>query len=282
MRHRTVAVVAFSRRQDFQTVELAPVLLAFECEYHLFHEVIYIEDFQLDGRVVYGDGEVVCNVVAECGYGTVIVWSAPFTIQVGKPVHKDFHTVFFPVFQEKVFSGFLAASVFAVPEPSGKGCLRAAGEHHGSLVRVFFQGIKQSTCKPEVSFHELLRVFRTVDSGKVENEVTFPAPLLQLFRCGVQVVFIDFFYVKVAVAAGLAVFYVAELGAQVPSYKTLCSCNQYLHYFAMFSTPLSSFWIYSRAAILALVSSRSSLRVLSELNSVSVDRWESPSVKYLS
>ena len=59
------------------------------------------------------------------------------------------------------------------------------------------------------------------------------------------------------------------------------SINQKLmNYFAIFTMPLSSFWMYSNEAILALVSSRFRRRVLSELNSNNSHRFESPSVKY--
>ena len=53
-------------------------------------------------------------------------------------------------------------------------------------------------------------------------------------------------------------------------------------YFAILSSPLSSFWIYSKEAILAFVSSKLSRFVFSELNSVNVTLFSSPSEKYLS
>jgi len=53
-------------------------------------------------------------------------------------------------------------------------------------------------------------------------------------------------------------------------------------YLTIFGIPFNSFWMYSRLAIFALVSSRFSRFVLSELNSSIVARLTSPSLKYLS
>ena len=158
----------------------------------------------------------------------------------------------------------------------------AAGEHHRSLVAVFLESIKKGAGKAEVALHEILRILRAVDSGKIEHEIALGAPLLELLRGTVKVVLEDLVYCEISVAPGLAGPYVIELGAKVLSYETLGSGYKYLHYFARLAIPLSSFWMYSRLAILALVSSRLRRRVLSELNSSMVTRLESPSVKNLS
>ena len=96
---------------------------------------------------------------------------------------------------------------------------------------------------------------------------------------GVFKYFID---LEVSIAAGLAFFYVVQLAAKVLSYESFGAGNQNLHYFARFSTPFNSFWIYSRAPILAIVSSKLRRYVLSELNSSMVARFTSPLVKYWS
>ena len=56
----------------------------------------------------------------------------------------------------------------------------------------------------------------------------------------------------------------------------------YSNHLTMLGIPFNSFWIYSRLAIFALVSSRFKRRVLSELNSSIVASFMSPSLKYLS
>ena len=57
------------------------------------------------------------------------------------------------------------------------------------------------------------------------HEVALLTPLIKLLGSGVEVVLEDFFYGEVAVAAGLAVFYIIELSAKVFAYKTFGSCD---------------------------------------------------------
>lgn len=65
---------------DFQAVKLAMVLLALQGVDHLFHKVIDVEQLKFYTWVVDRDGEVIGDVVAEGGYGTIIIRSAPFAI----------------------------------------------------------------------------------------------------------------------------------------------------------------------------------------------------------
>ena len=65
---------------DFQAVKLAMVLLALQGVDHFLDKVVDVEQFEFYRRVVDGDGEVVGDVVAEGGYATIIIRSAPFAI----------------------------------------------------------------------------------------------------------------------------------------------------------------------------------------------------------
>ena len=75
-----IAVLAFCRRKYFKSFKLAMVLLALQGADHLFHKVIDVEQFKFYTWIVDCDGKVVGDVVAECGYGTIIIRSAPFAI----------------------------------------------------------------------------------------------------------------------------------------------------------------------------------------------------------
>ena len=117
-------------------------------------------------------------------------------------------------------------------------------------------------------------LFGAVHAGQVEHKVGFPAVAVELFGGGVEVIFKDFLDDHVVVP-GLAVLDVIELGAQVLPYESLGAGDEDLHL-------LSSCWMYSRLAILALVSSRFNCLVLLELNSSIVTALTLPSVKNLS
>ena len=100
------------------------VFLAFQCGDHLFNKVVDIKDLKFHFRVIDRDRQVVGNVVAERCDGAVIVRTAPFAIEIGEPIHKNFYSIFLTIPKEEVFTGFLAASIFAVAKTTGKGCLR--------------------------------------------------------------------------------------------------------------------------------------------------------------
>ena len=90
---------------------------------HLVNEVVDIEQFQLHTWVVDGDWQVVGDVVAECGYGTVVVGAAPFTIKVRETINQHLSTSFLAIRQKQVFASLLAAAVLAIAETTGQRCL---------------------------------------------------------------------------------------------------------------------------------------------------------------
>ena len=147
---------------------------------------------------------------------------------------------------------------------------------------MFLQCIQQGGCKSEVTLHELVIILRTIHACKIKDEITLLTPRVELLWSRIDVVLKYFIDLEISIAAGLAFFYVVQLAAKVLAHESFGAGNQNLHYFARFSTPFNSFWIYSRAPILAIVSSKFRRYVLSELNSSMVARFTSPFVKYWS
>ena len=87
------------------------------------------------------------------------------------------------------------------------------------------QCVKQGGGEAEVTLHELVIVLGAVDASEIEHEVTFLAPCVKLLGGGVEVVFEDFLDRQVAVATGLAVFDVIELGAKVLAHEAFGTSN---------------------------------------------------------
>ena len=102
------------------------MFLTLQCVNHLVNKVVDIEKFEFYAWVVDGDGEVVGDVVAECGYGTVIVWTTPFTIEIWETVDLYFGSSFLAIFKEQVLTSLLASTVLAIAETSSQGCLLRA------------------------------------------------------------------------------------------------------------------------------------------------------------
>ena len=200
---------------NFQAVKLAMVLLALQGADHLFYKVIDVEQFKFYTWVVDRDGEVIGDVVAEGGYGTIIIRSAPFAVEVGETIHQYFGTCFFTIVQEQVLASLLATTILAIAEAASQGGLLGAGEHHGASVLMSLQRVEQGGGKAEVTLHKLVIVLGAVYASEIEHEVALLAPCVELLGSGVEVVLEDFLDRQVTVATSLAVFDVIELGAKV-------------------------------------------------------------------
>ena len=85
---------------------------------------------------------------------------------------------------------------------------------------IFLQGIKQYTCKAEVSFHELVIVLGAVYTRKVKYKVRLFTPIVKLFRSRVKIVFKYFINFQITVTTSLSVLDVTQLGTKVLPYKT--------------------------------------------------------------
>lgn len=170
---------------NFQAVKLAMVLLALQGADHLFYKVIDVEQFKFYTWVVDRDGEVIGDVVAEGSYGTIIIGTAPFAIEVGETIDQDFGSRLLTILQEQVLASFLAATVLAITETACQGRLLRAGEHHGASILMGLQCVKQGGGKAEVTLHELVIVLGAVYASEIEHEVTFLAPCIELLGGGV-------------------------------------------------------------------------------------------------
>ena len=281
VRRRHIAVAAILHREDAQAIELAAMLLAAKAGDHLVHQVVDIEQLEFHRTVVHRVGQVVRHRVAEGRDGTVVVRTAPFSEKIRETIHQHLRACILAIVQEQVLPCFLAAAVLRVAETARQRSLLRRGEHHRAGVPVRPQPLEQSRSEPEVPLHEFRNLLGPVHSREIEHEIALRAPDIQFLRRGVKVIFIHLRDCH-AIIPCLSVADVLQLCAQVLAHEPLCASHQDPHYFTMLGIPLSSFWIYSSEAILALVSSRFSRRVLSELNSSMVARLASPSLKYLS
>lgn len=76
---------------------------------------------------------------------------------------------------------------------------------------------------------------RTVDTGKIEDEIALSAPQIEFLGRGIDIVFIDGFYrLRQVVPLGLAIKDILELSTQVPSNKTFSSSNENFHLYDVF------------------------------------------------
>ena len=92
------------------------MLLALQCVDHLFYKVIDIEQFKFYRWVVDRDGEVISNVVAEGGYGGVVVGTAPFAIEVGEAIDQDFGSRFLTIPMNRSSPAFLLRPYSLLPK----------------------------------------------------------------------------------------------------------------------------------------------------------------------
>ena len=99
------------------------MLLALQCVDHLLNKVIDVEQFKFYTWVVDRDGEVIGDVVAECGYGTIVVWATPFAVEVGEAIDQDFGTCLLAILQEQVLACLLATAILAVAKTASQGRL---------------------------------------------------------------------------------------------------------------------------------------------------------------
>ena len=229
VRRGHITVLAVLDREHAETVEVATVLLPLQATNHLVHQVVDVQEFELDRGVIDLVLQVISDGVAEGGDGTVVVGAAPLTEEVREAVDQDLHTIFLPVFQEQILPRLLAAAVLGVPEPARQRRLLGGRKHHRAGVVMLPERLQECRCKPEIPAHELLHILRPVHPRQIEHKIRLRTPLIQLCRGRVEVVFI---YVRNghAVVAGFAVADVFKLCAEVLSDEALCACHKYLHF----------------------------------------------------
>ena len=228
--HGAEAVHALLIRYSVNAVIAASVLFAGKGGYHLVHEVVDVQQLQLHRGVVDLYREVVGEVVAEGGYRTVVVRTAPLAEEVREPVDQHPRSGCGGVHEEQVLARFLAPPVLAVSEAAREGGLDRGGQHHGAGVPVLSECVEEGGREAAVALHELPVVLRAVHAREVEHEVAVAAPCIQLLRGRVEVVFIYFADFEITVAPSLALPDIVELRAEVPADESPCAGDKYFHY----------------------------------------------------
>lgn len=94
---------------------------------------------------------------------------------------------------------------------------------------MLFQRIQQRRSKAEIARLEFGRVFRAVDTGKVEDEVRLGAEFVQLFRSAVNVVFVNFINLYIRACTVLEVTDIFQIFCEIPPDKAFCACDKYSH-----------------------------------------------------
>ena len=216
-------------RNNLNSIKGTVVFSALQRGYHLGDKVVDVEQFHVHVRVVHLDGEVVRDVVAECGHGAVVVGAAPLSEQVRESVHQNARAGLATVFKEQFFARLFTAAVLAVAETARQRRLDAAAEHHRTQILVAFERFQKVARKAEIARHELAVVLGAVYASQVEHEVRMHASIIQLGQNRVDIVFINFTYNEVAAGAVLAVADVLERRNQVAPHKTFCTSNENIH-----------------------------------------------------
>ena len=180
--YRAVAVHAIFIGDGANAVIAAPVLFADKGGYHLVHKVVNVQQLQFHRGVVDLYREVVGEVVAEGGYRTVVVRTAPLAEEVREPVDQHPRPGCGGVHEEQVLARLLAPPVLAVSEAAREGGLDRGGQHHGAGVAVLSECVEEGGREAVVALHEFHVVLRAVHAREVEHEVAVAAPCIQLLR----------------------------------------------------------------------------------------------------
>ena len=209
----------------------AAVLLAEQGAQHLVDQVVDIEELELHGGVVHGEGAPVGDGVAEGRHGGVVARSAPLAVEVGEAVDEHRGARALRVPPEQALPRELRLAVDRALEAAGQARLRGAGEHDGAPVAVELEGLQQRGGEPEVALHELGLLLGAVDAGQVEHEVGAGAVAVQLGGRRVEVVLHDLEGKEglVLLAAVLAVPYVLQRAAEVPAHEAPGACDEDAH-----------------------------------------------------
>ena len=237
--HGDAAVASVGLQDGLYALELAVLLLAFQQVEHALHQVVDVQQFQFGAAVVDGEGFIVGHGPTEGGDGAIVLGAA-VAHEVDETVDGHFGPGLLGVGEKELLPCLLAAAILAVAEASGQGGLDGAGQHDGRLVGVLFQAVQQVRGKAKVAFHEVFRILRAVDTGQVEDEVSFPAICVQFFRSGAQIVFVNLVNMQSGAGLVFAVPDVFQVVAQGGSHHALGTCYQNVHFFTSVCTAVQS------------------------------------------
>ena len=154
-----------------QPLVAAAMLVSEQGAQHLVHQVVDVEELELDIGVVHGVGAAVGDGVAEGRDGGVVARAAPLAVEVGEAVDEHRGARALRVLPEQALPSELRLTVGRALEAAREARLRGAGEHDGARVAVSLEGVQQRGGEPEVALHELGLVLGAVDAGQVEDEV---------------------------------------------------------------------------------------------------------------
>lgn len=209
----------------------AAVLLAQQGAQHLVHEVVDVEELQLDRRVVDGVGAAVGDGVAEGRHGGVVARAAPLAVEVGEAVDEHRGARALGIIAEQALPRQFRLAVDRALEAAGEARLRRAGEHDGARVAVALERLEQHRGEPEVALHELGLVLGAVDAREVEDEVGAGAVAVQLIRRRIKVVLHDLEREQplTLLASVLTVADVLQRAAEVPAHEPLRAGDEDAH-----------------------------------------------------
>ena len=225
-RHTAVAAVGTANGVD--ALELAVVLTALQGKQHLVDEVVDVEQFEFDGRVIHLDRQAVGDVVAECRHCRVVVRPAPLAEEIREAVDEHLCACFFRIAEEKLLACLLALPVGMTGVTAYQSGLYRAAQHHRATVAMAAERVEKRRGEAEVALAEVVGVLGAVDAGQVEHEAGLRAPALEFLRRRVEIVLENIIYLH-REAAQLAVADVTQTRAQVASNEALRSRYKYLH-----------------------------------------------------
>ena len=221
---RYVTVTATLLSNSVDSVELAMMLFALQCQNHFFDEVIDIEQFKLNRRIVNLNRQPVGDVVAERSYGRIVIGPAPLAKKVGKAVNKNLRSRVVSIIEEKLLASLLALTVRMTGIATDQRCLDRTRKHHRAGVAMLLECVEQCRRKSEVTLAEVFGILGTVHAGKVEYEVGLVTIAVKVFGRRIDVVLEDLLYLYRVILC-LTLLDVMELGTKVTANETLRACN---------------------------------------------------------
>lgn len=265
VRRRDVAVAPPRVGDGLEAVVAAAVLLPQQGGEHLPHQVVDVEELQLDRGVADGVGAAVGDGVAERRDRGVVPGAAPLAVEVREAVDEDGGAGALAVIEKQLLARALGLAVGGARVAADEGGLRRAREHDGAAVAMALEEPQQLRGEPEVAGHEVGGVLGAVHAGEVEDEVGPRAPGVELFARGLDVALPDGQGQErpIPLPPVLPVADALQRLAEVAAHEALGSRNQNFHYCtASCSRPSRASLTYSAVLIFSTVPATSSRRVL--------------------
>lgn len=159
------------------TIITVVMLGPLQCRDKFIHHIIDVDKVHHHAGIVDLYGNTISDVIAESGYGTVIVGTTPFAEHVRETVDQYLSSGLPGVIEHQ-----LLPCPFRFPIRVIQSRLGRRRDHHRTGVAVLLEGIQQGGGKTEIAFHELPGILGTVDPRQVEHEVRLSAIFIQKSR----------------------------------------------------------------------------------------------------